>query len=933
MRMTISKKLWLGFGAILIFMCLISGIVLVSTNQVQQGFELVVEEGLPILLKSEKYMKSFENMHQNHIGFCVTGSKEYLEGYENATQLNSLLLGELLELSRHDTKQNNKLRETGKLINEWEKTIAVPEMDLAKRVYKDKNEGVKLKDVLSSGKGKGILDNFRITCNKMIDAFNLDGNVSGENLVRSILKSQVDKETGQRGYLITGNEVFLDPYKKGSGALNEEIKKLRILVSKAHDRKATTQNILKLRKMAAQWRQEAGEAEINLRRQLGKGIVTQADIEEALRNGKGKSILDSMRKIIESMEAGFVKAQNDRGITLLVRAGKAMVDQETGQRGFIITGKEEFLEPYINGEKALSSALTELSELNSNAYDLTAMEGNINKLVRLTEEWEEKAARPEIKLRRQIAKSEKLESELDDIIAKDKGSNITKETVAVFSDFIAQENVHINNDLSSVQKATDFTVYLTIIFVLLSVLVCILTAVFLSKSISKPIRYLTDVSKDIANKNLDINIEVKENRTDEIGDLAKSFRLMIKNLSESIFETEQKIRNLETLPAPVLTMDKDYTLTYMNTAAERMTGVKAEKAVGQKCYDLFKTEQCQTEKCACRQAMAGNSVITEETVAKPGDSEINIRYTGAPIKDASGKTSGALEFILDISDEEALTSTIIEGSNKLSASITEISATIAQLAANTTETSSAIDEITTTVTEVKQVSENAHERAVEVTEKAEQVNAIADEGKGATEDTVEGILKIKEEMASIAESTIKLGEQTQNIGEIISSVNSLADQSNLLSVNASIEAAKAGEFGKGFAVVAREVKALAEQSKSATKQINSILTDIQKATSSAVMATERGTNAVSSGEELSSSAGESITKLADSIQESAESALQIAASSQQQLAGMDQLSKALESITTATKQNLSGTQQLEEASKAMAGLADNLKNTIDNLKK
>ena len=931
MRMTISKKLWVGFGTILVFMCLISITVLVSTGEVQKGFGLVVKQGLPTLLKGKDLIMSSENMQQGYMGYCVTGNQDSLNKFEAAFAENNLLQNELKELVGHNPEQSKTLIALDKTTKDWLNEIILPELELAKAVFKSQKDTTKLQDVLSGGLGKTILDQFRVKCNVMMKEFNIDGNVEGENIVRSILKAQVDKETGQRGYLITGKDAFLDPFIEGGKYLNEEIKKLQVLVSKAHDRKGTSKNILELKRLGKQWRQEAGETEIELRRQLGKGVVIQADIEKALAGGKGKNILDKIRKIMDSMEADFVKAQNEKGITLLVRAAKGMVDQETGQRGFIITGKDNFLEPYIGGEKSFNKALNDLSTLNSNAYNLAEMKNNINKIISLSKEWENKAALPEIELRRNIYVLESKEAELNAIIANDNGQELVAKIDSYFNDFMTMENVHVNNDLANVQKATDFTVYLTIFFVILSILICVFTAVFLSRSISKPIKYLTEISKDIAEKNLNVQIDIKENRTDEIGDLANSFRLMVKNLGESIFETEQKIENLETIPTPVITMDKDFTLTYMNRAAGDMTGVSQKEAIGKKCYELFKTHDCKTEKCACAQAMKLDDIITEETIASPVGAEIDVRYTGAPIKDASGNIVGALEFVLDVSDEKALSNTIIEGADKLSASITEITATIAQLAANTTETSSAIDEITTTVTEVRQVSETAHERAVEVTENAEQVNAIADEGKGATEDTVDGILKIKEEMSSIAESTIKLGEQTQNIGEIISSVNSLADQSNLLSVNASIEAAKAGEFGKGFAVVAREVKALAEQSKSATKQINSILTDIQKATSSAVMATERGTNAVSSGQELSNAAGESITKLATSIQESAESALQIAASSQQQLAGMDQLTKAMESIATATKQNLTGTQQLEDASKQMELLAGGLKDAIKNL--
>ncbi|MCP4177641.1 MAG: PAS domain-containing protein, partial [bacterium] len=422
--------------------------------------------------------------------------------------------------------------------------------------------------------------------------------------------------------------------------------------------------------------------------------------------------------------------------------------------------------------------------------------------------------------------------------------------------------------ISEIDKAEAFSAMYSltwqiIIIIIILVIIVVILSIFVANSLACPLRKITAAASQIAGNNLNVDISADARRKDEIGTLSSTLEIMVNNLKKSLLETNEKIENINSLPSPVITIDKEYNITYMNRAGSNLTGFSSTEAIGKKCYDLFKTDHCNTDLCACRQAMEKDNTVTEEAISNPSGNPIDIRYTGTPVKNEDGSIKGALEFFIDISAEKALSQTIIEGAGKLSATITEITSTISQLAANTTETSSAINEITTTVTEVRQVSEVAHERAVEVTEKAEQVNTTTDTGKKATEDTIDGILKIKEEMASIAESTIKLGEQTQNIGEIISSVNGLADQSNLLSVNASIEAAKAGEYGKGFAVVAREVKALADQSKSATKQINSILTDIQKATSSAVMATERGTNAVASGQELSATAGETITLLAE----------------------------------------------------------------------
>ena len=115
---------------------------------------------------------------------------------------------------------------------------------------------------------------------------------------------------------------------------------------------------------------------------------------------------------------------------------------------------------------------------------------------------------------------------------------------------------------------------------------------------------------------------------------------------------EEKIENLNTIPTPIMSIDTDFTITFVNPAGAAVAGLTPDEAVGKKCFDLFKTPHCKTEKCACLRAMQTDSVISEQTIARPRDGVIvPIKYTGAPIKDAKGNIKGALEYILDVTEE------------------------------------------------------------------------------------------------------------------------------------------------------------------------------------------------------------------------------------------------------------------------------------------
>lgn len=268
----------------------------------------------------------------------------------------------------------------------------------------------------------------------------------------------------------------------------------------------------------------------------------------------------------------------------------------------------------------------------------------------------------------------------------------------------------------------------------------------------------------------------------------------------------------------------------------------------------------------------------------------------------------------------------------IASAVSEIFVATKQMAASSSETATAINETTTTIEEVRQTSEVSSEKAKALSEIARRSSLISMEGKNATDDTIEEIKHIKEQMESIGETIIKLSEQSQSIGEIISSVQDLAEQSNILAVNASIEAVKAGEYGKGFTVVAQEVRSLAEQSKQATNQIKSILNDIHKATSAAVMATEQGAKAVDAGVKKSLKAGDAIVTLTDTVEDATQGAIQIEASSQQQMVGIEQVTYAAKNIKEAASQNLEGAKMLEGLARNLSELGEKLKDMVKNYK-
>lgn len=178
------------------------------------------------------------------------------------------------------------------------------------------------------------------------------------------------------------------------------------------------------------------------------------------------------------------------------------------------------------------------------------------------------------------------------------------------------------------------------------------------------------------------------------------------------------------------------------------------------------------------------------------------------------------------------------------------------------------EELAVTLNSV-QVMTDSIQRVAEAAREAETVardaSTIAIKGGEAVENTVAGILEIRETVAETTRKVKRLAESSQEISKIVALISQIASRTNLLALNASIEAARAGEAGRGFAIVADEVRQLADKSAKSLKEIEQIVMQIQSETGSVMTAMEEGTQQVIKG-----------TKLAEEAKRSLENIIQVA---------------------------------------------------------
>jgi methyl-accepting chemotaxis protein len=193
--------------------------------------------------------------------------------------------------------------------------------------------------------------------------------------VRSSLK---DAETGQRGYLITADQAYLDPHTQALTDLDAEQKDLRTLTK---DNPRQQQRLDDLAPLVAAKLAELDET-INLRRAKGFDAAQQVVL-----TNKGKAVMDQIRTVLQAMsdeESGLLakrqKAANDAAkqtqmiivagflvlLAGMIAAGMAMARQTTRR----VNQVRAAIRGLAEGDLTVSAELTSGDEFGMMGRDL-----------------------------------------------------------------------------------------------------------------------------------------------------------------------------------------------------------------------------------------------------------------------------------------------------------------------------------------------------------------------------------------------------------------------------------------------------------------------------------------------------------------------------------------------------------------------------------
>ncbi|MDF1719897.1 MAG: methyl-accepting chemotaxis protein [Minwuia sp.] len=638
----------------------------------------------------------------------------------------------------------------------------------------------------------------------------------------------------------------------------------------------------------------------------------------------------------------------------------AAVDMETGMRGFLLAGKDEFLDPYRNGQERVYEKLGSLQETVSDNPPQVARLQEIEKVLR---DWQSNVTEPVISLRRDVGVTKSM-NDISTVVAEARGKVYFDTFRELIAEFKSIESSLIEQRLAGNASTAEVAVYLILGIVLAAFMCCAFIAWRVGRGITDPVNQLkTSINALAEGEPIDMIPGIE--RGDEIGDIARSLNA-IKQKNVETLRIKTALDNVET---NVMVADIDLNIVYTNETLGEMLKTaeadirtelpqfSAEKIIGANIDIFHKRPEHQ------RGMLARLSETFKTTIAVGGRS---FNLVVNPIHDADQEKVGFVVEWSDITQELAIESeinglvaaavegdfsqrldldgkvgfqrTLAEAMNRLSSTTSEAITSVADALSGLSE-----GDLTRRVDgefrglfrklqgDTNTTSQQLSQIVTDIMSAADEVSAAADEISSGTSDlssrTEQQASNLEETAASMEEmaSTIKQNaENAQQANQLSSSAREVAMRGGSIVENAISAMSRIEDSSQKVSDIIGVIDEIAFQTnllalnaaveaaragdagKGFAVVASEVRTLAQRSSQAAKdikgLIVDSGAQ-VKDGVELVNNTGKSLGEIVDSIKRLSDIVSEISAASNEQATGVEEINRAVSQMDEMTQQN------------------------------
>jgi diguanylate cyclase (GGDEF)-like protein/PAS domain S-box-containing protein len=297
-----------GYVIVLCLMIIISGVIFISLNRMIETSARVTQT-YEVIRTVESLGAALFDMEIGQRGFMVAGSSKYLKTFKNGQKRFDSLINKGIGLTSDNPEQIRRWQAAAKMKEEWLTISANPEIAARRDVIKAEQVARYFERVSSRTVGKDMFDNIREAL-AVLDAQFSNGD-EGVSLGKLINLDLLNMDAGQRGFLLTGKDLSLEPYLSGKRSLKANLNRLRILAAEEGINLTYVQT---LEYLVEAWIEQAANIEIQARREMNKYVLSIDDIAQMMRAGDDRIIMIELRGTLSEIikvEEGLIKIRTE----------------------------------------------------------------------------------------------------------------------------------------------------------------------------------------------------------------------------------------------------------------------------------------------------------------------------------------------------------------------------------------------------------------------------------------------------------------------------------------------------------------------------------------------------------------------------------------------------------------------------------------------
>ena len=211
-------------------------------------------------------------------------------------------------------------------------------------------------------------------------------------------------ESGHRGYLLTGQSDYLEPFERRRDLIKHRVEDLTQLIL---DSPRQRKRVMKIQEIVQKWLETVALPQMNNR--TTKGVTVLTDSGNNSTPSLGNELLNQAREILQSLqnEEQIILTQRMRDqewamqstqiLDFLTKMERSVIEMQKEKRGYLLTGDNTFAEAYRRATADFYTYHGYLSILVANSPEQSDSLANVRKGV---ERWVAAAATPEMEAKR-----------------------------------------------------------------------------------------------------------------------------------------------------------------------------------------------------------------------------------------------------------------------------------------------------------------------------------------------------------------------------------------------------------------------------------------------------------------------------------------------------------------------------------------------------